>query len=42
MDRTLWWDDDFTKEYDPDPSEEGVLAHAASFTVGDISWNGEP
>jgi hypothetical protein len=26
----------------PDPSEEGVLAHAASFTVGDISWNGEP
>ncbi len=38
----LWWDDDFTKEYGVDPSEEGVRKHAAAFEVGDIDWNGEP
>jgi hypothetical protein len=41
LDRNLSWDDDFTKEYEPDPSEEGVKAHAATFTIADIDWNGE-
>jgi hypothetical protein len=41
LDDNLFWDDDYSKEHDPDPSEDGVREHAASFTVDDIDWDGE-
>jgi hypothetical protein len=41
LDTSLWWDDDISKEYDPDPSEDGVRKHAAAFTVGYIDWDGQ-
>lgn len=41
LDVNLWWDDDRCKEYDADPTEAGVRAHADDFTVGYVDWDGK-
>lgn len=41
LDYTIWWNDSYEKEYDPEPTEEGVRKRAEEFAVKDIEWDGE-
>lgn len=40
LNRYLWEDLSYEKEYDPEPTEQGVLRRAQQFRLGDIYWNG--
>lgn len=41
LDYSIWEDDSYDKEYDPEPTEDGVRKHAEEFTVDLIEWDGE-